>query len=222
MPEEINRIIADRLSQFNFAPSLNALNNLKKEGMTGVLTGDIMYDAFKHFSNLSINNMNENCTIDINDDFILLTLHRAYNTTPDNIKLILSRLNNLNKRIVFPIHPRTRAVMNDNAIERDYSNIEFTEPLGYRDMLLCLKNCSYVITDSGGLQKEAYYAGKKCVTIRSETEWTETIEHGANILCPLGECEIDQFISNSKPDFNEIYGSGNAASIIVKTLLESL
>lgn len=223
MPEEINRITADRISKYNFAPSRTAMINLENEGMNGIYTGDIMYDAFKYFSKYVKEDISSITGLPRNDNYILLTLHRAYNTTEEALKSILSRIDKMKINIVFPIHPRTLAVLNKHNIKFDYNNIHFIEPLGYIDMLSAIMHAQCIITDSGGLQKEAYYAGKKCITVRTETEWPETVESGANVLCPGAECDLSKAMQKDKDlTFIPLYGNGNASAIITTTLLESL
>lgn len=223
MPEEINRITADRISRYNFAPSQTAMINLENEGMTGIFTGDIMYDAFKYFSKYVKEDISAITGLSENTSYALLTLHRAYNTTEDALKQILDRIDKMNIDIVFPIHPRTLAVLKKHNIKTDYSHIHFIEPLGYIDMLSAIMQTECIITDSGGLQKEAYYAGKKCITIRTETEWPETVKSGANVLCPGAECDLRRAMRRDEGiTFNPLYGNGNASAIITTTLLESL
>ena len=225
MPEEINRIITDRLSDINFVPSKLALDNLKNEGMNGILCGDIMYDAFKYYSEKAEGNNLDNIMKGIkNNEYILMTLHRASNTIPENLEIILNRLNKIGKKIIFPIHPRTlKIIKNDLKGNNQFNNIELIEPLGYIDMITLMKNSLCIITDSGGLQKEAYYAEKKCFTVRGETEWPETMMYNANILCPNAECDFITEISNTDEiKFKNPYGDGNSAEIITKYLMEYL
>ncbi len=225
MPEEINRIITDRLSDINFVPSKLALDNLKNEGMNGILCGDIMYDAFKYYSEKAEGNNLDNIMKGIkNNEYILMTLHRASNTIPENLEIILNRLNKIGKKIIFPIHPRTlKIIKNDLKGNNQFNNIELIEPVGYIDMITLMKNSLCIITDSGGLQKEAYYAEKKCFTVRGETEWPETMMYNANILCPNAECDFITEISNTDEiKFKNPYGDGNSAEIITKYLMEYL
>ena len=172
MPEEINRIITDRVSDILFCPSENAILNLKKEGFDNfqekkiINTGDIMFDALNYYSNRLIEN-NKN----IGEEFILCTFHRAENT--DNVKNLLTILESINEigkkiKIIFPIHPRTKLkieMININ-YKLEYSNIDFYDPFGYLEMISHIKNCKYVITDSGGLQKEAFFMKKNVLNFK--------------------------------------------------------
>ncbi|MFO8062633.1 MAG: UDP-N-acetylglucosamine 2-epimerase (non-hydrolyzing) [bacterium] len=223
MPEEINRIVTDHLSDFNFAPSPDAADNLKRENLDYVITGDIMFEAFRKFSPKAEKRDITPIT-GLDNDFYLLTLHRQFNTMPDNLKIIMERLASVEYDIVFPIHPRTRKIINE-IYPDNYcpANIHMIEPVGYIDMLALIHKSSGVITDSGGLQKEAYYAGKKCITLRNETEWTETLLSGANMLCPLAECSIDEFLSDRDGcSFKPLYSDMEASTIITRYLRENL
>lgn len=223
MPEEINRLAADRISKFNFAPSLIAMENLKNEGIKGIYTGDIMYDAYLYFSKFIKEDSAYTDSIYNDSDYILLTLHRAYNTGKEDLIPILHRIDSIGIPVLFPIHPRTKAVMNRHGIRTGFENIHFIEPLGYIDMITAINKARCIITDSGGLQKEAYYAKKKCITIRTETEWPETISSGANVLCPGAKCDLSKEIDlDREVIFKPLYGEGNASEIIKQTLLEHL
>ncbi|MDY6787140.1 MAG: UDP-N-acetylglucosamine 2-epimerase (non-hydrolyzing) [candidate division WOR-3 bacterium] len=223
MPEEINRIVTDHLSDFNFAPSPDAAANLKRENLDYVVTGDIMFEAFRKFSNKA-KERDISVITGIDSDYYLLTLHRQFNTMPDNLKTIIEKLASVQHDIVFPIHPRTRKIISE-IYPDNYcpDNIHMIEPVGYIDMLALIHKCNGVITDSGGLQKEAYYAEKKCITLRKETEWTETLHSGANILCPLADCSIDKFLSDKENgSFKPLYSDLEASTIITQYLRENL
>jgi len=150
--------------------------------------------------------------------FILATLHRPYNTDDTGrLKKILITLNNLENKVVFPIHPRTKKLLENEKFDfSEVSNIEFINPVGYIEMLSLLKFCDLMITDSGGVQKEAYWMGKQCITVRSETEWIETIEGGWNTLIFN---DLERIIGLPSPDNSKynptLYGSANSASLIV-------
>jgi UDP-GlcNAc3NAcA epimerase len=181
MPEEINRILTDRISNFLFCPTTTAIENLKKEGFehfnTNIINaGDVMLDAVKFYSEFA-----PKCPYD--DKFILATIHRAENTdSEERLKNIFHAFNEIGKniRIVLPLHPRTRKIVTQRNL--DTSNITIIDPVGYFDMLSLLKNCSLVATDSGGLQKEAYFFERPCITLRDETEWVELVQGGYNLL----------------------------------------
>lgn len=178
MPEEINRIVSDHISDYLYAPTKTAMANLTKEGLTdkSYLTGDIMVDSISLASDKS--NFKENNS----KDFILVTLHRPYNVDdPSKLQNIINKLDSIGKEIVFPVHPRTKKLIREFGIKIG-QNIEIIDPLGYLDFIFHQLNCNMIITDSGGIQKEAYILKKPCITLRSETEWVETVFAGWNKL----------------------------------------
>lgn len=185
MPEEVNRIITDRISDFLFTPTENAIKNLEKEGFANFNvriedTGDVMYDVALYYSKISAERSTINRNLPRDKPFILVTLHRQENT--DNIQRLTSLVSTFNKlsesfNIILPLHPRTKSIIEKLQIKLSFSPIE---PVGYFDMIELLKRCSFVISDSGGLQKEAYFFKKHCLIIRDETEWTELVDLGYN------------------------------------------
>ncbi len=216
MPEEVNRIIADEFASILFCPTRQAIENLKKEGINHhniFLTGDVMCDMIHLVKNKLLKPTYSN--------YYFATIHRPYNT--DDIKrleAILTQLNNLEKKIVFSIHPRTVSRMKSFGItEAQYPNIIFIPPVGYMESISYQTNADIIITDSGGIQKEAYILGKKCITLRSETEWTETLTGGWNTLVydNLSDLTavINKPVSNYVPN---LYGNGKAAVDIVKAI----
>lgn len=226
MSEEINRILTDRISDLLCCPTENALKNLKNEGFdhfkcTYLNTGDVMQDAAIYYAKISAE---KSKVVKDNKltEFALCTLHRAENTNdPKRLSDIIDALNELHKtvRIVLPIHPRTRKTVEALGLKMHFDVIE---PQGYFDMLELLKNCRIVITDSGGLQKEAYFFHKPCVTMRDETEWHELLELGCNRLAGASKGKI---ISNVKDLLNykfssdtELFGGGKAAKSIIKAI----
>lgn len=221
MPEEINRIVTDRVSDYLFAPSKLAISNLKSEGLKGIFSGDVMYDLFLMLEKDVERKVNKGLKKKIeNRDFALLTIHREANTKKEVLKKILNNVSRLEYKIIFPVHPRTKNFLSD---QRIYKNIEFVDPVGYFETLFLLKNCRIVITDSGGLQKEAYFAKKPCITLRNETEWQETVESGYNILSPFGEIVDEKVEKKFKlKKYKFFYGKGNASTIIAEKLKESL
>ncbi len=230
MPEEINRIVTDRLSDILFCPTKVALKNLVNEGFKNFNSkiynvGDVMYDAALYYSRIShdksaiISNLKLN-----NRNFILCTIHREENTDNiENLKSIVAALNNINKEtpVVLPLHPRTRNVLNKNNIKLAFDPIE---PVGYFDIIELLKHCELVITDSGGMQKEAYFFSKYCITLREETEWTELVESKVNFLSGSDENNILVAYHNipvRKENFNyKLYGDGKSAEKIVELLMQ--
>lgn len=187
MPEEHNRVMADHCADILFCPTQTSVENLKREGITsGVhFVGDTMFDAVLEFSEIA----RERSTI-VSDlglyarCYILATVHRPSNTdVPENLDSILSAFGELHEPIVFPVHPRTqKKIAALNGRGKDLPNLKMIEPLGYLDMLQLEQNARLVLTDSGGIQKEAYFLGVPCVTLRTETEWVETAAAGWNVL----------------------------------------
>jgi UDP-N-acetylglucosamine 2-epimerase len=220
MPEEINRVVADHTCDYLFAPTSTAVSNLMAENLSSksYLTGDIMVDAHKTALELSTAvslSMAEN---DFErDDYYLLTLHRPYNVDePDNLSSILSELGTLSQKIIFPVHPRTRKIINENQLSIP-QNIHPIMPVGYLDFVRLQANAAKIITDSGGIQKEAYILKKPCITLRSETEWVETVEAGWNLLInPSSEQgyskKIDSFTPSAK--YINIFGENVAAKMV--------
>jgi UDP-GlcNAc3NAcA epimerase len=231
MPEEINRIVTDRLSDILFCPTEVALKNLISEGFKNFNSkiynvGDVMYDAALHYSRISQDKSSIISDLKLNNrNFILCTIHREENTdNVENLKSIIFALNSINKEtlIVLPLHPRTRNVLNKNNIKFDFDPIE---PVGYFDIIELLKHCKLVITDSGGMQKEAYFFSKYCITLREETEWTELVESKVNFLAGSDKNNIlasYSKIPERKENFNyKLYGDGKSAEKIVQLLKQN-
>jgi UDP-GlcNAc3NAcA epimerase len=226
MPEEINRVLTDHISDLLFAPTDTAIGNLKNEGITkGVHNvGDIMMDAVIYNANLSETNSKilSNLGI-ISKNYYLATIHRASNTDNiDNLKHIFAAFNQLNKQVILPLHPRTKGILTKNNINTN--NIKIIEPVGYLDMLKLTKNAAVIVTDSGGLQKEAYILGTPCVTVRETTEWVETVSIGANKLAGTDASKIIELVNSFKnytmPQV-ALYGDGKAAQKIINILEKS-
>ncbi len=227
MPEEHNRVLTDHLSDFLFVPSSSAINNLEKENITkGVYnTGDVMFDAV--LANVDTAEKISNVLNKIGvakNKYYFATLHRPYNV--DDVSTLTSILNALNKldcSVVLPIHPRTNKIIKENFIKFG-NNIIGVEPVGYLDSIVLQKNAIKVITDSGGVQKEAYYLGTPCITLRPETEWIETVEIGANILVPKREESEILKAMNTKQTLTDknIYGAGDASERILDILVKNL
>lgn len=219
MPEEINRIMTDHVSDLLFAPTSPAVENLKNEGITKNVykTGDVMCDMVK----IAQERMNEPSR----NEFILTTIHRPYNTDDkERIFTILDQLNGLGVPVKFPIHPRTKNRLADFGIDiSQFQNVEFLEPQSYFDMMELLHHSTCLVTDSGGMQKEAYIAKKKCVTVRSETEWLETLVNGWNTLIFDNLEELGTIIQKETGEYiPNVYGTGNAAKEITDIILKEL
>ena len=180
MPEEINRIVSDHTSDYLFAPTGTAINNLENEGLAtkAFLTGDIMVESVQIASSIASSNQNLNNF----KNYFLLTLHRPYNVdNPRKLGNILKVFSSMNINVIFPVHPRTSSIIRNNNITLG-SNVKLIDPVGYIDFIALQSNADKIITDSGGIQKEAYILRKPCITLRSETEWIETVESGWNKL----------------------------------------
>lgn len=227
MPEEINRIIADRISNLLCCPTDQAVENLAREGFDAFdcrieRTGDVMYDAALYYGALVGRRANVANTLPSTQDFALCTVHRAENTDdPNRLRSIITALNIVARQVpvVFPMHPRTRNAVAAAGITVDFPAID---PVGYFDMLELLKRCRIVLTDSGGLQKEAFFFAKPCVTLRDETEWVELSACGANKLAgATTEQIVETFreMINAQPDCRpDLYGDGHAGQRIVDAL----
>lgn len=207
MPEEINRVVSDHTCNYLFTPTQSALSNLENEGLTikSFLTGDIMVDSLKNAQELIV----ERSIPIVYNDYFLLTLHRPYNVDdPVKLKIILNSLSYLKKNIIFPVHPRTKHVIEKHSIDLA-SNIKMIKPLGYLDFITLQANADKIITDSGGIQKEAFILKKPCITLRSETEWIETVESGWNLLLDIhSNNNIAQAINEFRPigDQKPVFG----------------
>ncbi len=231
MPEEHNRVLVDHCSDMLFCPTQTAVENLSKEGIThGVhLVGDTMYDSVLQF----VSSARQKSTI-MNDlglkpkDYLLATIHRPYNTdVPENLLNILSAFIEIGKPVVFPVHPRTKrkiAALN-NALQTKggANNVLTIEPVGYLDMLVLEENAFSILTDSGGMQKEAYFMGVPCVTLRPETEWVETVEAGWNVVVGANREKIVNAVNSFKPNDKrpDLYGNGRAGEKILEFFLIS-
>jgi len=228
MPEEINRILTDRISKILFCPTKTAVANLENEGYKNFdclieQVGDVMYDAVLFYQKKATSQSTIISKVGLApNNFVLCTIHRAENTDdPNRLKEICSALNEIHKQIpvVLPLHPRTRGYLKSLNIELDVSLLD---PVGYFDMLALLQNCKLVMTDSGGLQKEAFFFKKYCVTLRDQTEWVELIESGTNQLAGADSVAIlNSFEELAKRPFPipaNLYGDGNAAELIAKKL----
>jgi UDP-GlcNAc3NAcA epimerase len=229
MPEEVNRILTDRVSKWLFCPTQTAVDNLNKEGypfsnMQVHLSGDVMQDAALFYAERSPSRSNVISKLGLKS-FVLCTIHRAENTDDlDRLRAIAAALSEIHRQtpVVCPLHPRTRKLAAENKLELPFTVID---PVGYFDMIELLKHCQAVVTDSGGLQKEAYFFSKPCITLRDETEWTELVDSGCNVLAGANRERILQCWSTlpqRQPDFNSrLYGGGCAAEKIVDTLLRT-
>jgi UDP-GlcNAc3NAcA epimerase len=222
MPEEINRVLTDHISTCLFAPSQIAIQNLKKEGIVnGVYNvGDLMKDLVYYVKNNDLIRANK-----IKGSYYYVTIHRPYNTdNKERLSYVLNSLNSLDLSVIMAIHPRTSNLMKTFNLKKEgYSNINFIEPQSYFDNLTYLNHCKGLITDSGGMQKEAYWLKKKCVTIRKETEWIETLEKGNNTLLFEDLSTIQDVLNNESNFWDEnLYGKGHCSDKIVNHIKNNL
>lgn len=223
MPEEINRILTDHLSALLFAPSPGAQRQLEREGIAGHhvhVCGDVMADVALHYRKLARRPAWFD-TLDVDtSEFMLCTLHRAENTDcPERLHSIFLGLSASDRPIVLPLHPRTRKSMAQQRV-RPAPNVRVVDPVGYLEMVWLEMNCLAVVTDSGGVQKEAYFHGKPCVTLREETEWTELVEAGANTLVGADPARIARSLIHP-PAMRAsagLYGDGRASQLIARQL----
>ena len=218
MPEEINRIVCDRLSSLLFAPTATAVRNLEKEGMTrGVVqSGDVMYDNALYYE-----------TAALKDKFVLATVHRPANTDNEvHLRSIIRALQDIAKTgmdVVVPLHPRTKKRINDLRLNTD--DLRIIEPASFLEMLALEKNAAVVLTDSGGVQKEAFFYGTPCVILRPETEWVEIIDAGAGILA---DADYERIIAaygllkDKRMAFPPLFGDGHASEKIAEEILRFL
>ncbi|MEQ8361423.1 MAG: UDP-N-acetylglucosamine 2-epimerase (non-hydrolyzing) [Cyclobacteriaceae bacterium] len=228
MPEEVNRILTDRISSYLFCPTNTAVENLKKEGFGAFACeisqpGDVMYDAVLFYKQ----KVSEKSTIlnlleIANQPFTLATIHRAENTDDiQRLRAICESLNHIHKssKVILPLHPRTKAILQKNNIQLAFTPIE---PVGYFDMLALLDGCDLVLTDSGGLQKEAYFFSKYCITLRDQTEWVELVNAGVNSIVGAHKEKIistyEQVKGKKLKSSIELYGDGSAAQKIAQRL----
>lgn len=220
MPEEINRIVTDHVSRYLFAPTQTAVNNLNNEGLgnSTFLTGDIMVDTMKNSIEVALAKSTSVADLKLQDKpFNLLTLHRHYNVDDTGIlEHILNQMGQLEEKIIFPVHPRTRKML--PSAYTVPANIELIEPQGYLDFIALEYFSKRIITDSGGIQKEAYILRKPCITLRTETEWVETVSEKWNLLInPSDEniaLKITDFIVPDKQ--NKIFGEQVTEKMMTK------
>lgn len=219
MPEEINRVLVDHVSSLLFAPTARAVENLAAEGVfQGVhCTGDVMLDVLKDYL--------PGLQSPRSRAYFFATVHRPYNTDdPIRLSLILDELNRLPHPVVLPLHPRTRAAMDRAGLRPEHwTNLEFVEPMGYRESLAYQKYSAGILTDSGGMQKEAYWLEKRCLTLRTETEWPETLLGGCNTLVGNDLSALRQgWEEPAGLAFGTPYGRGEAAPEMARITAEFL
>ena len=214
MPEERNRIEVDSMAALLLCPDERSAAQLEAEGVPGrrEVVGDVMADATRLFEPYA-----QDRQLPFRPPYVVLTIHRQANTEPERLRALVDAVNRLDRRIVFPVHPRTRRALAEGALVLG-SHVEVVEPLGYLEMLALVARAEAVVTDSGGLQKEAYWLRVPCVTLRPSTEWVDTVAAGANRLA--GPDELDAALSAAAfPDSAPpLYGDGHAAERIAAAL----
>jgi UDP-GlcNAc3NAcA epimerase len=249
MPEEINRIMCDHASTLLFVPTETGIRNLEREGFKvgtsapftsdhpGVFhCGDIMFDNLVYFSEIAGQQTNIMQTLNLKEnEFVLCTIHRDNNTdSPDRLNQIISAMcyieENLGLKIVIPLHPRTSKIIESKLPKALYNrlkgnkNIRLIPPVSYLEMIMLEKNSCLILSDSGGVQKEAYFFHKPLVVARPETEWIEIIENGVGIIADADELKIIEsvmyFIEAGDLEFPNVFGDGHAAEFICRTMLE--
>lgn len=251
MPEEINRILCDHVSTLLFSPTQTGINNLKKEGFSQTTSapfsfdnpkiyhcGDVMYDNSLYFSEMADSKSNFLQSLGVNkNEFLLATVHRNNNTDqPERLNAIITSLLEIssisNKKIIFPVHPRTKKCM-DELLSKETKNklinnpnFVMIPPASFLEMIALEKNASMVITDSGGVQKEAFYFEKPCLILRPETEWVELVEMGAALIVDADKDKIVQgyrkLSTVSLSDLPKVYGDGKAAEFICSEIKKQL
>jgi UDP-GlcNAc3NAcA epimerase len=214
MPEERNRIEVDRVATLLLCPDERSAAQLASEAVPGRadVVGDVMADATRIFAPIA-----QRRTSTRDDGYSALTIHRQANTEPDRLREIAGALGDAGRRFVFPVHPRTRHALDANGIDLP-ANVEAVEPLGYLEMLALVEGADVVVTDSGGLQKEAYWLRVPCVTLRPNTEWVDTVAAGANALVEPGELPAALAAARFPQDAPPLYGDGHAAERIAASL----
>jgi UDP-GlcNAc3NAcA epimerase len=226
MPEEVNRVVADHLAALLLCPTVTAVENLAREGVReGVhMVGDVMLDAYQQ--NLQVARKTCHVVEELGlekNAYTLLTVHRAENVDePELLAGILRGVGESGRRVVFPVHPRTRAAFAATGMKPP-ANVMLVDPVGYLEMLVLEENAEAIVTDSGGVQKEAYFAGRPCITLRDRTEWTETVDAGWNVLVGTDAAAIARAMRDFRPNGSrpELFGDGRAAERVVEALSNS-
>jgi len=222
MPEEINRILTDTISDLLFCPTQKAFDNLTKEAFTSpaniILSGDLMFDSINYYSQKVKTEDKKRAA-----EFILCTFHRQHLVeSREELTEVIKALNTINKEthVIMPAHPRTRNAIESAGVKPEF---EIIDPVGYLEMLSLLNKCKLVITDSGGLQKEAYWCKKICITIREQTEWTELVDAGVNLIAGMEYGRILESFEKAKTlngnYSGNYYGDGKSAEIILNKIL---
>jgi len=231
MPEEVNRVLTDHMSRYLFAPTKTAVENLLREHCQGevLLTGDVMVETLRDSTKLA---ERESHVIDDlglrSSPYILVTVHRAENTDDRHrLSSIVEALTRIEKRVVFPIHPRTVKALEEHGLYGKLTsrrNVTTTQPLGFLDFIKLEKHASMIVTDSGGVQKEAYLLGVPCITLRETTEWVETVREGWNRVVGVDVEKITRAVETFKPRRRRgrVFGTGKASKKIAEALTKAI
>lgn len=221
MPEELNRIATDHMSSLLFAPTDEAVSNLRNEGLSKNVekTGDLMADSLRIATEYLAE---KKVAPPVEGNYYLATIHRNYNTDKtERLLEILQALNELNYPVVFPMHPRSRNLLKEWNVDLEkYKSIKIIKPLGYFSFINHMLHAQAIITDSGGIQKEAYILKKPCITLRYETEWVETLQGNWNILAGNNLDQIQEYLKKDKGIHNSsLYGNGYAGKTIADRII---
>ena len=224
MPEETNRVVTDRISDYLFVPSAYGLENLKKEGIyeNVYFTGDVMYDIYLEMAPFFDDSLRRKLNLE-NGNYIVMTMHRDFNVDdPKKLQTILEQICDINKEttVVWPIHPRTKSRIENFNLEYLIKDLKILEPIDYLNLMGLTKYCSKIITDSGGYQKESYFADKGAIVIMPDTSWRELTDKGINYLAEPNEIYEMTKKENSKNFEKGIYGNGDSAKQIIKILYD--
>jgi UDP-GlcNAc3NAcA epimerase len=230
MPEEVNRILTDHISSLLFSPTQTSIDNLKNEGVVDSVhnVGDVMYDAVLYNTKLAEDKVDISSYGVKSKEYVLATIHRAENTDDkERLQAIFESLNKLDKTVILPLHPRTEKKLKDFKLYHlvESSNvIKVIEPVSYLEMLLLESNAYAIVTDSGGVQKEAYFMKVPCFTLRDQTEWVETVDIGWNTLVDPVKMDLNILINtpHTAKYVENIYGDGNASRAIVEIIMNYL
>jgi UDP-N-acetylglucosamine 2-epimerase (non-hydrolysing) len=227
MPEEVNRVLTDRCSSLLFVPSDRAVETLAAEGITDdvVVTGDVMYDAITHVRDRAAAESTILDDLGVSEgEYVLATVHRQANTDdPERLAAVVEGLSSSPLPVVLPAHPRTKEALEEHGLwERATDELHIVDPVGYVDFVRLLDGAERVATDSGGVQKEAFYLDTRCVTMRDETEWVETVESGWNELVGADSDAIRTALrrTDDLPEKPSLYGGGHAAERVVDAIVE--
>lgn len=227
MPEEQNRRLTDHISSYLFTPTQTAVNNLKNEGITKNVhnVGDVMFDSILHFTDVARSKSKIIEKLHLKEkEYILATIHRAENTNNiHRLTNIVEALSESGEKIVLPLHPRSQKYIKDYGLKFS-ENVKIVDPVGYLDMIMLEANSKKIVSDSGGVQKEAFFLDIPCITLRDETEWVETVENGWNVIVGADKDKIKKAILEFEPAKTKInsFGNGDASEKIVNILQDKI